>query len=82
MSASRRMATSDLVCDEHYFRSRVALTFNCRGADLARWAMEIVFRFAGDWLSLYNAYLNILAFWSFAYLLIIDRGSSLLCLSL
>ena len=70
------------MCDENYFRSRVALTFKCRGANLARRVMELVFRFAGDWLSLQKAYLNVRAFGSFAYLLTIDRGSSLLCLGL
>ena len=56
----------EIVCDENYFRLRVALTFNCCCDDLAGRATELLFHFAGDWLSLYNAYLNVLNFWSFA----------------
>ena len=82
VAAGRRVASERPCVRRNYFRSRVALTFRYRGGDLVRRAMELVSRFAVDWLALYNAYLNVRTFGSSAYLLTVDRGSSYLCLSL
>ena len=46
MAAARRVASERPCVWQNYFRSRVALTFKFRGANLTRWEMELVYRFA------------------------------------